>query len=66
MIFDACLVAKIEEMFATGKAPYPVDRALSGILEACLTSRLPGEKRLETPQLAVKYRAPAQSQHART
>jgi len=66
--YSACLVAKIEEMFATGKAPYPVDRTLivSGILEACLTSRSQGQKRLETPQLAVRYRAPAQSQHART
>ncbi len=66
--YSACLVGKIEEMFATGKAPYPVDRTLivSGILEACLTSRLQGQKRLETPQLAVRYRAPAQSQHART
>jgi hypothetical protein len=65
--YSACLVAKIEEMFATGKAPYPVDRTLivSGILEACLTSRLQGQKRLETPQLAVRYHAPAQSQHAR-
>jgi hypothetical protein len=65
--YSACLVAKIEEMFATGKAPYPVDRTLivSGMLEACLTSRLQGQKRLETPHLAVRYRAPAQSQHAR-
>ena len=66
--YSACLVGKIEEMFATGKAPYPVDRTLivSGILEACLTSRLQGQKRMETPHLAVRYRAPAQSQHART
>jgi hypothetical protein len=66
--YSACLVSKIEEMFATGKAPYPVDRTLivSGILEACLTSRLQGQKRMETPHLAVRYRAPAQSQHART
>src|SRR5579859_5465772 len=65
--YSACLVGKIEEMFVTGKAPYPVDRTLivSGILEACLTSRLQGQKRLETPHLAVKYRAPAQSQYAR-
>jgi hypothetical protein len=66
--YSACLVGKIEEMFASGKAPYPVDRTLivSGILEACLTSRLQGQKRLETPHLSVRYRAPAQSQHART
>ena len=40
--YSACLVRKIEEMFETGKAPYPVERTLlvSGILESCLTSRL--------------------------
>ena len=65
--YSACLVSKIEEMFMTGKAPYPVDRTMlvSGILEACLTSRFQGQKRLETPHLAVRYRAPAQSQFAR-
>jgi hypothetical protein len=65
--YSACLVSKIEEMFATGKAPYPVDRTLivSGMLEACLTSRVQGQKRLETPHLAVRYHAPAKSQHAR-
>ena len=66
--YSACLVDKIEELFATGKAPYPVERTLlvSGILESCLTSRLQGQKRLETPHLNVRYRAPQQSQHART
>ena len=66
--YSACLVGKIEELFETGKAPYPVERTLlvSGILESCLTSRLEGQKRLETPHLDVRYRAPQQSQHART
>lgn len=66
--YSACLVSKIEELFETGKAPYPVERTLlvSGILESCLTSRLEGQKRLETPHLDVRYRAPQQSQHART
>jgi hypothetical protein len=66
--YSACLVRKIEELFETGKAPYPVERTLlvSGILESCLTSRFEGQKRLETPHLAVQYRAPQQSQHART
>ena len=65
--YSACLVSKIEEMFATGKAPYPVERTLivSGMLESCLTSRLQGQKRLETPHLQVRYRPPAHSQHAR-
>jgi hypothetical protein len=66
--YSACLVGKIEELFETGKAPYPVERTLlvSGILESCLTSRVDGQKRLETPQLDVRYRAPQQSQHMRT
>ena len=66
--YSACLVRKIEELFETGKAPYPVERTLlvSGILESCLTSRFEGQKRLETPHLSVQYRAPQQSQHART
>ena len=66
--YSACLVDKIETLFATRKAPYPVERTLlvSGVLESCLTSRLQGQKRLETPHLNVRYRAPRESQHART
>ena len=66
--YSACLVRKIEELFETGKPPYPVERTLlvSGILESCLTSRLEGQKRLATPHLSVQYRAPQQSQHARS
>jgi hypothetical protein len=54
-------------MFATGKAPYPVERTLivSGILESCLTSRAEGHKRLETPYLSVRYQAPRESQHCK-
>ena len=57
--YSACLVDKIEEMFATGRAPYPVERTLivSGMLESCLTSKLEGSKRLETPHLSVRYQA---------
>ena len=66
--YSACLVAQIEAMITSGRAPYPADRTLlvSGILESCLTSRLQNHQRLETPHLQVKYQAPAQSQHART
>ena len=65
--YSACLVSKIEEMFSTGKAPYPAERTLivSGALEACLTSRLQGQRKLDTPELSVRYQAPAKSQHAR-
>ena len=64
--YSACLVSKIEEMFATGRAPYPAERTLivSGALESCLTSRAEGGKRLETPHLNVRYQAPKRSNHA--
>ena len=65
--YSECLVNRIEEMFETGRAPYPVERTLlvSGALEACLTSKVQGHARLQTPQLSVRYQAPAQSQFAR-
>ena len=65
--YSACLVSKIEELFATGKAPYPVERTLivSGMLESCLTSKIQDHKRLETPHLNVRYSAPRDSQHSR-
>jgi hypothetical protein len=64
--YSACLVSKIEEMFETGRAPYPAERTLivSGALEACLTSKLEGGKRLDTPELRVRYQPPKKSQHA--
>jgi hypothetical protein len=65
--YSACLVSKIEEMLVTGRAPYPVERTMlvSGMLEACLTSRVEGYARLETPQLRVAYQPPRESQHPR-
>ena len=66
--YSACLVSKIEEMFVTGRAPYPIERTLmtSGILEACLTSRLEDHRRLDTPHLAVNYHAPPEPQYSRS
>ncbi len=66
--YSACLVSKIEEMFETGVAPYPVERTLivSGALESCLTSKIRNHERLETPQLNVRYHAPKHANHART
>src|SRR6266545_1551292 len=58
--YSAALMSKAEEMFVTGKAPYPIERTLltSGINAVGLESLATGEKRLETPHLAVKYTAP--------
>lgn len=66
--YSACLVSKIEQMFLSGRAPYPVERTLltSGLLEACLNSRLQDHRRLETPHLAVSYMPPAESQYCRS
>ena len=63
--YSACLMHKVEQMFATGAAPYSVDRTLlvSGILEACLQSKKHGQARIETPQLSVEYRAPSGPQY---
>jgi hypothetical protein len=59
--YSARLIGKVEEMFVTGKAPYPVERTLltSGVLESCLTSRVQSHKRLETQHLNVRYQARA-------
>jgi hypothetical protein len=65
---SACLAGKIEEMYRTKSAPYSVERALlvSGILDACATSRYRRNERVVTPQLGISYKAPAESQYART
>ena len=35
---------------------------VSGMLESCLTSKVQGHARLETPHLSVSYKAPKESQ----
>ena len=61
--YSACLMHWAEWMFETGVPPYPVERTLltSGILESCLTSKIQGHTRLETPHLGVKYQTPRES-----
>jgi hypothetical protein len=62
--YSACLMGKVEQMIASGRAPYPVERTLlvSGVLERCLESRISDHGRLATPELSVCYRAPHESQ----
>ena len=66
--WSAPLAVKIEQLYRSGAAPYPVERTLltSGVLEACLTSRHRLNQRQETPHLALSYQPPAESQYART
>ena len=51
------LVKALEKMVTTGHPPYPVERTLltTGILDAIMTSRHAGGKRVETPHLTVAY-----------
>jgi hypothetical protein len=60
------LVDAIGRMFTTGKTDYPVERTLlvSGSLSFLMESRHQGHRRIETPQLKIAYRAPAQSYYA--
>lgn len=65
--YSACLMNKAEEMFVTGRSPYPIERTLltSGITEACHKSYGAGGKRLETLYLSVNYQPPKISQYCR-
>lgn len=60
--FDA-LNTNIERFLESGKAPYPVERTLltTGILDAVMRSHHNGGVRIETPELDVRYTAPADS-----
>jgi hypothetical protein len=60
--FDA-LAANIEKLFTTGQSPYPVERTLltTGILDAAMESHAQRGNRIETPELDVRYTAPADS-----
>lgn len=66
--YSACLMNKAEEMFVTGRSPYPIERTLltSGVTEACHKSYGEGGKRLETPHLSVNYQPPKTSQYCRS
>lgn len=60
------LVDAIGRMFLTGKRDYAVERTLltTGALSFLMESRYQGHRRVETPQLKIAYRAPAQSYFA--
>ncbi len=63
VVYSAALMSKVEEMFLTGKAPYPIERTLltTGLVAAGMASLASGQKRVETPHLAIHYRAPRTS-----
>jgi hypothetical protein len=63
VVYSAALMSKVEEMFLTGTAPYPIERTLltTGLVAAAMKSLGDGQKRLGTPHLAIRYQAPRQS-----
>jgi hypothetical protein len=66
--YSALLMAKVEEMFLTGKPPYPVERTLltTGLLATAMRSLASGQQRVETPHLAIRYQAPRESLFAQS
>ena len=64
VVYSAALMAKAEEMFLTGEAPYPIERTLltTGLVEAGMRSLAAKGKHLATPHLSVRYQAPRKSQ----
>jgi hypothetical protein len=65
--YSAALMSKAEELFVTGKPPFPIERTLltSGLVEAGMKSLAAG-KRIDTPHLAIKYTRPKESGFWRT
>ncbi|VTR95527.1 Uncharacterized protein OS=Singulisphaera acidiphila (strain ATCC BAA-1392 / DSM 18658 / VKM B-2454 / MOB10) GN=Sinac_1553 PE=4 SV=1 [Gemmata massiliana] len=61
--FLEALAGHTETLFATGKSPYPVERTqlTGGILDYAIESRATDSKRLETPDLDIRYDPPADS-----
>jgi hypothetical protein len=66
--YSAELMSKAEETFLTGKTPYPIERTLltSGLVAAGMLSLGSGQKRMETPHLAVRYQVPNTSTFAQS
>jgi hypothetical protein len=66
--YSAALMSKAEEMFITGKAPYPIERVLltTGLVAAGMASLAAGQKCIKTPHLSIRYRAPRESLFWRT
>ncbi|MDP7017711.1 MAG: hypothetical protein QGG36_18040 [Pirellulaceae bacterium] len=63
VVYSAALMNNAEQMFMTGRAPYPVKRTLltSGLVEACLKSLANGQRRTPTKHLNVVYQSPVAS-----
>ena len=63
VVYSAALMSKAEELFLTGRPPYPLERTLltTGLVATGMQSLAAGQKRLDTPHLAIRYQAPRDS-----
>lgn len=63
VVYSAALMEKAEQTFLTGQSPCPIERTLltTGLVEAGVRSLGTGQRRIETPHLAVRYTAPRES-----
>ena len=61
-------VHHIESLFLTGKSPYPIERTLltTGMTAIGIESLYQGQRRLETPHLAIRYQPTRKSTYWRT
>jgi len=57
--YSSCLMAQAEDMIVTGRTSQPIERTwlVSALLDCALESKIQGGRRLETPELAIRYRA---------
>ena len=55
--------AAIEQLVSSGQSPQPLERTLltTGLLDALMESHRSRGERIETPELAMNYEAPAES-----
>lgn len=61
--YSAILMSKVEQMFQTGKATYPVERTLltTGLVAAAMKSLATGQQTIAMPSPAVRYQVPRKS-----
>lgn len=66
--FFSPLVNNMERMFLTGKPPYPIERTLltTGLTAAGVECVHDGSKRIDTPHMAIAYKAPSESTYWRS